>query len=112
MQKVLVFEKVALTLSQKQNKTGLGRYPEQTKTKSNMTLQELAENAVKNGVKIESGQFGTIEEFFIYFNVHYKPLLKELQKEFSSAEGAKKFLAGDILDILSAPAEKEIIPQF
>ena len=54
-----------------------------------MTLQELAENAVKNGVKIESGQFGTIEDFFIYFNVHYKPLLKELQKEFSKKTRAR-----------------------
>ena len=33
-QKVLVIRKTAVILSQKQNKTGLGRYPEQTKTKA------------------------------------------------------------------------------
>ena len=45
-QKVLVIRKTAVILSQKQNKTGLGRYPEQNKTKSNMehlTNEQIAD---------------------------------------------------------------------
>ena len=68
-----------------------------------ISLQELAINAEVNGTQIASGKFETIADFFVYFDLHYKPILLDMAKESAKYEGAKKFLASDLLDVLSCP---------
>lgn len=48
---------------------------------------------------IKPGGFTDWQSFFAYYDQHYKPILEELKKEWQSEEGAKRFLAYDLLKL-------------
>lgn len=64
-----------------------------------MTLRQLIEEAEQSGTIISSDKWGSMTDFLLYFDIHYKPLLEQLEREWAGAEGAKRFFASDILEI-------------
>lgn len=77
-----------------------------------ITLRQLIEEAEQNGKTIEAGGFGSMADFFSYYDIHYKPLLEAMSEEYLKAETRGctgdelehqrmvSFLADDILAIL------------
>lgn len=58
------------------------------------TLRQLAE---QQNTEISAGEFEDLQSFFAYYDLHYKPILQELAKSWSGVDGAKRFLADDML---------------
>lgn len=58
------------------------------------TLRQLAE---QHNTEISAGQFKDLQEFFTYYDRHYKPILEELKKSWCYQATAKRFFADDML---------------
>lgn len=58
------------------------------------TLRQLAE---QQNTEISAGEFEDLQSFFAYYDIHYKPILEELQKSWSGTGTAKRFFADDML---------------
>lgn len=58
------------------------------------TLRQLAE---QQNTEISAGEFESLQSFFAYYDIHYKPILEELQKSWSGIDNAKRFFADDML---------------
>jgi hypothetical protein len=63
------------------------------------TLRQLVETSEQTGMQVTSENWGSIHDFLLYFDRHYKPLLEQLKQEWSCEQDAKRFLAQDILEI-------------
>ena len=67
-----------------------------------ITLPQAAARIAREGEVIRMGSnFETFEDFKSYFDIHYKPILEELQKEWAGASDARRFLASDLLEIFA-----------
>ena len=65
-----------------------------------ITLRQLIEKAEsEDKIDIAAGNFDTMSNFLFYFDAHYKPILEKLDKEWVNEEGAKRFIAGYLLEI-------------
>lgn len=66
-----------------------------------MTIRELIEKAEQGGQKIEAGTFESAGAFLNYFDAHYLPILRELEKEWQGDSGAtaKRFFASDMMEV-------------
>ena len=62
------------------------------------TLRQLAE---QENNEISAGEFESLNSFFSYFDIHYKPILEELQKSWHGSDTAKRFFADDMLKLFS-----------
>ena len=69
--------------------------------KKEITLRRAAEMLAEEGIKIKWATGNDLQDFFTYFDHHYKPLLEKLQEEWSGKTGARRFLADDILTIFA-----------
>ena len=69
-----------------------------------MTLQELICSYERDGGKIYAGNYECATDFLMYFDIHYKPILEQLAKEWAGASDARRFLADDLLKLFQ---EKE-----
>ena len=58
------------------------------------TLRQLAK---QENNEISAGEFESLQSFFCYYDIHYKPILEELQKSWSGIDNAKRFFAQDML---------------
>ena len=70
--------------------------------KKEITLREAVEGLAKEGYKIKWADGNDLQDFFSYFDSHYKWLLEELAEEWREECGPKRFLASDMLSIFSA----------
>lgn len=70
--------------------------------KKEMTLREAVQMLADKGIKIKWADGNDLQDFFSYFDSHYKWLLEELSKEWCNELGSKRFLASDMLTIFSA----------
>ena len=60
-----------------------------------ITLRQLAQ---QQNTEIIAGEFDSLDSFFAYYDIHYKPILEELQKSWSGNDcTAKRFFADDML---------------
>lgn len=66
-----------------------------------LNLRQAMEKLHGLGVEVECGNFGSFEDFISYYDAHYKPLLEHLSKEWSMADGAKRFIASDMLKLFA-----------
>jgi len=60
------------------------------------TLRQLAK---QENNEISAGEFESLQSFFAYYDIHYKPILEELQKSWSGIDSAKRFFADDMLKL-------------
>ena len=60
------------------------------------TLRQLAK---QENNEISAGEFESLQSFFYYYDIHYKPILEELQKSWSGLDTAKRFFADDMLKL-------------
>lgn len=86
-----------MTSENTQHKTNMDT---KTLTKE-VTLRQAAEMLAEEGIKIKWANGCDLQDFFSYFDRHYKPLLEKLQEEWSGKPGAIRFLADDILTIFA-----------
>ena len=72
-----------------------------------ITLRQLTEEIERDGRTIAVGDFDSMSDFLFYFDVHYKPLLKELQENWSGdkSRSGKRFFAQDILSLFGEDGE-------
>ena len=68
------------------------------------TLPQIICEVESAGTTIKAGSFECMTDFLNYFDVHYKPILEQLQKEWTAAKDARRFLADDLLAIFDSPA--------
>ncbi len=66
-----------------------------------ISLIEATRRIENDGEKICTGNFESFEDFINYFEIHYKPILKELEKEWAGADDARRFLASDLLEMFT-----------
>ncbi len=66
-----------------------------------LNLRQAMEKLHELGVEVECGNFGSFDNFISYYDAHYKPLLEQLSEEWSMADGAKRFIAGDMLKLFA-----------
>ncbi len=66
-----------------------------------LNLRQAMEKLHDLGDEVECGNFGSFEDFISYYDAHYKPLLEHLSKEWSMADGAKRFIASDMLKLFA-----------
>lgn len=64
-----------------------------------ITLREAAEKLAEQGYEIKWDRGSSLEDFFSYFDCHYRSILSKLEEEWCGAEDARRFLASDILKI-------------
>jgi hypothetical protein len=66
-----------------------------------LNLRQAMEKLHELGVEVDCGNFETFSDFAKYYDAHYKPLLEQLSKEWSMADGAKRFIANDMLKLFA-----------
>ena len=66
-----------------------------------LNLRQAMEKLHELGVEVDCGNFGSFESFISYYDAHYKPLLEQLSKEWSMADGAKRIIANDMLKLFA-----------
>lgn len=66
-----------------------------------LNLRQAMEKLHELGVEVDCGNFGTFSDFVSYYDAHYKPLLEQLSKDWSMTDGAKRFIAGDMLKLFA-----------
>lgn len=62
-----------------------------------MTLAQAARQMEESGTQIKIGAFESFDDFMLYFNQHYKPLLEQLKEEWAKATPARRFFIDDML---------------
>lgn len=62
-----------------------------------ITLVEAARKIEESGLKIQIGKFEDFEQFLLYWNAHYKPIIEKLAEEWAMATDARRFLTEDLL---------------
>ena len=70
--------------------------------KEEITLREAAQMLAEKGIKIKWADGNDLQDFFSYFDQHYKALLEELRTQWQDKQGAQRFLAADMLTIFTA----------
>ena len=74
---------------------------------ANISLKEAAQIMERDhGYTIKIGNFGSFDEFLSYFNIHYKPLLKQLEEEWAMATDVRRFFTDDMLSAFD-PTDEE-----
>lgn len=66
-----------------------------------LNLRQAMEKLHELGVEVDCGNFDSFESFISYYDAHYKPLFEQLSKEWSMTNGAKRFIAGDMLKLFA-----------
>lgn len=66
-----------------------------------LNLRQAMEKLHELGIEVDCGNFGSFESFISYYDAHYKPLLEQLNEERSMADGAKRFIANDMLKLFA-----------
>ena len=64
-----------------------------------LTLKEAAEMLRNQGFAIKWDESNDIEDFFSYFEHHYKPVILQESKTWAFRKDALRFLADDLLTI-------------
>lgn len=70
--------------------------------KKEFTLREAVAMLADKGITIKWTEGCDLDAFLDYYDRHYVPILRELQKEWVGKPGAIRFLADDILTIFAA----------
>lgn len=66
-----------------------------------LNLRQAMKKLHELGVEVDCGNFGKFDDLISYYDAHYKSLLEQLSKDWSMANGAKRFIAGDMLKLFA-----------